>query len=141
MHPDINFEGNEHRELLGNNLDSSIPWSEDDRWWIHMPARQLLSLRSIGQKIIQAIQKDYTRILLVFVPLGLLADQLYWGDTMKFGFNCLALLALESMFISTAEWIWLFASQTVANVLTEMLPNVFPLLVGGSKCAERKLAD
>lgn len=141
MHPDINFEGNEHRELLGNNLDSSIPWSEDDRWWIHMPARQLLSLRSIGQKIIQAIQKDYTRILLVFVPLGLLADQLYWGDTMKFGFNCLALLALESMFISTAEWIWLFASQTVANILTEMLPNVFPLLVGGSKCAERKLAD
>lgn len=66
----------------------------------------------------------------MFVPLGLLADPLYWGDTMKLGFNCLALLALESMFISTAEWIWLFSSQTVANSLTEILPNVFPLLIG-----------
>ncbi|KAL4928881.1 uncharacterized protein BDV17DRAFT_263030 [Aspergillus undulatus] len=49
---------------------------------------------------------------------------------MKVGLNSIALLALESTFISTAELIWLFSSQTVGKFLTEMLPNVFPILIG-----------
>lgn len=139
MDQHINFEGNEHRPLLGSNLDGSVPWSEDDRWWIRIPVRQGLFLGGIGQRLIQSFKRDYTQALLIFVPIGLFADSPCVEDFWKFWLNCIALLALQSTFISTAESIWLFSSQTVANILTELLPNVFPILVGCPKPAKVKL--
>ncbi|OJJ58042.1 hypothetical protein ASPSYDRAFT_46028 [Aspergillus sydowii CBS 593.65] len=130
MDQNINFEGNEHRPLLGSNLDDSVPWSEDDRWWIRIPVRQWLFLGGIGQRLIHSFKRDYTHAFLIFVPIGLFTDSLCVENYWKLGLNCIALLALQSTFISTAESTWLFSSQTVANVLTEMLPNVFPILVG-----------
>lgn len=135
----INFEGNEHRPLLGNNLDGFVPWSEDDRWWIRIPVRQWLFLGGIGKRLIQSFKRDYTQALLIFAPIGLFADSLCVGNYWKLGLNCIVLLALESTFISTAESIWLFSSQTVANILTELLPNVFPILVGCPKYAKSRL--
>lgn len=139
MDQNINFEGNEHRPLLGSNLDDSVPWSEDDRWWIRIPVRQWLFLGGIGQRLIHSFKRDYTHAFLIFVPIGLFTDSLCVENYWKLGLNCIALLALQSKFISTAESTWLFSSQTVANVLTEMLPNVFPILVGCPRHAKVKL--
>jgi hypothetical protein len=125
----INFEGNECRPLLGTNLDCSIPWSEDDRWWFRIPAQQFLVLRRVGHGLVLSMQKDYAQLLLVFVPVGLAANSLGVGEEIKFLLNWIALLSLESTFISTAELTCLFARQTVSNALTEMVPNVFPILV------------
>jgi hypothetical protein len=65
----------------------------------------------------------------MFWPLALLASSQNWGVKSVFALNFVALLALETRFISTADWLWLFSGPTVANILTEVLPNIFPLLV------------
>lgn len=38
---ELNFEGNKHRPLLRENLDSLVLWSEDKHYWVHVPAREL----------------------------------------------------------------------------------------------------
>lgn len=126
---ELNFEGNEHRPLLGDNLSSSVPWSEDHRWWLRLPAQNLLTLQTIVRKLVLALWKDYTWALLIFLPLALLASSQNWGVESVFALNFLALLTLETRFISTAERLWLFSGSTVTNILTEVLPNIFPFLV------------
>ncbi|KAE8375568.1 hypothetical protein BDV26DRAFT_267713 [Aspergillus bertholletiae] len=121
---ELNFEGNEYRPLLGGDLSSSVPWSEDQRWWVRLPAQNVLALRTILRKL------DYTWALLIFWPLALLSNAQNWGIKSVFALNFLALLTLETRFISTAEWLWLFSGSTVTNLLTEVLPNIFPLLIG-----------
>ncbi|KAL3459323.1 hypothetical protein BJX64DRAFT_264941 [Aspergillus heterothallicus] len=43
----LNIEGNEQSQLQGSNLESSTWLSQDDRWWIRVPAQSALVLRRI----------------------------------------------------------------------------------------------
>lgn len=126
---EVNFEGNEQRALLGGNLNSSVPWAEDDRWWVRMPAQHTLYYLGIFRAMLYSIWNDKTLALLICVPFALLADPRTWGAKWTFAFNYMSLIALESRFISAAEWIWLFSSSTVSTILAEALPHVFHLMV------------
>ncbi|KAF3019098.1 exchanger [Penicillium rubens] len=127
---EVNFEGNEQRALLGGDLNSSVPWAEDDRWWVRIPAQHTLYYLEVFRTMLYSFWNDKTLALLICVPFALLADPPTWCAKWTFAFNYISLIALESRFISTAEWIWLFSSPTVSTVLTEALPHVFPLMVG-----------
>ncbi|KAJ6183886.1 hypothetical protein N7519_005187 [Penicillium mononematosum] len=127
---EINFQGNEQRPLLGENLNSSVPWAEDHRWWVRMPAQQIVLATTIFRNLLSTVWKDFTWALLISLPFALLGVPQGWVSGWVFALNYFALIALESRFISTAEWIWLFSDSTMTTIVAEALPHTFPLMVG-----------
>ncbi|KAJ3086336.1 hypothetical protein HK102_013253 [Quaeritorhiza haematococci] len=67
--------------------------------------------------------------LLVFIPLGIMAGALDWGDTYNFGFNFLALVPLAKLLGFATEELALRTSQTIGGLLNATFGNMVELIV------------
>ena len=125
------YEGNELRRLHGDGLDSSVPLWQDDRWWIRWPGRFLRDSFFILRKMHAGMGIAW--VFLVFLPFALRSRQADWGPKAAFAMNILTLPGLEALLNFSAELMGLSARKLFTNILNQVLPNVFPLIVSTSR--------
>ncbi|KAJ3278947.1 hypothetical protein HK104_001901, partial [Borealophlyctis nickersoniae] len=73
---------------------------------------------------------NWINVLLVFVPLGVLAGLLNWGEVMIFTFNFFALLPMAKLLGLATEELALRTNQTIGGLLNATFGNLVELIVG-----------
>ncbi|CEH13548.1 calcium proton exchanger [Ceraceosorus bombacis] len=76
------------------------------------------------------IFSSWLNILLVFVPLGFLAEKLHWGAATIFTLNFLAIVPLAKLLGDATEQASLKLGQTLGGLLNATFGNAVELIVG-----------
>ena len=123
----MTYEGNELRQLRGDGLDRSVPPWQDDRWWIRLPARMIHGCPIILRKMHAGMGIGW--IFLAFLPFALRSRLAGWESKRVFAMNLLTLPGLEALLNFSTELMGLSSRKLFTDVLNQILPNVFPLIV------------
>lgn len=73
---------------------------------------------------------SYINALLVFVPLGVLAEKLHWSALARFSLNFLAIVPLAKLLGDATEQVSLQLGDTLGGLLNATFGNAVELLVG-----------
>jgi len=76
------------------------------------------------------LTSSWLNVLLVFVPLGFLAEKLHWGAAAVFGINFLAIVPLAKLLGDATEQASLKLGQTLGGLLNATFGNAVELIVG-----------
>lgn len=134
------LDGNELRRLRGEDAQDKIPLWLDDRPWIRVPAsfvHTIWTTFSSGSKVARLFDRlrwlfggSFFNALLVFLPLAIVSNTQGWSDSSIFALNLIVLLPLENLLNSVAENIVLPLGEAAGELLSLIMPHVFPILVG-----------
>jgi Ca2+:H+ antiporter len=72
---------------------------------------------------------SWANILLVFVPLGIIADALDWSDAATFILNFLAIFALASVLSFATDQLSARVGQTIGGLVNATFGNAVELIV------------
>ncbi|KAJ3372064.1 hypothetical protein GGF31_002326 [Allomyces arbusculus] len=84
---------------------------------------------TLAESVRATIKLSYLNVLLVFVPLGILADSLGWGPIWTFWLNFLAIVPLAKLLGFATEELALHTSQTVGGLLNATFGNAVEVIV------------
>jgi Ca2+:H+ antiporter len=73
--------------------------------------------------------KNWGRLMLVFVPFGVLAPILGWGDTAVFVLNCLAVIPLADVLCRATDDVAGFMGETLGALLNITMGNATELVI------------
>lgn len=73
--------------------------------------------------------ENYVNVLLVFVPLGILAELLHWSAVARFTLNFLAIIPLASLLSFATEELALQVGQSLGGLLNASFGNAVELIV------------
>ncbi|KAL6809540.1 hypothetical protein V8C40DRAFT_259219 [Trichoderma camerunense] len=138
---DTDQQGNEVRQITGQNLNSSIPLHQRDERWLRWPASVLhviqVKLTPRGRKAGRRTKRerilrqfwewvigDIFHLLLIFVPLALASGAQKWSQKSTFSLGILALAGLESVSASSIEQLCLPLSGLREQLCAEAISNV-----------------
>ncbi|KAI9026700.1 Sodium/calcium exchanger protein-domain-containing protein [Hyaloraphidium curvatum] len=92
--------------------------------------REDTELPPLGQQLYEVATNTWINALLVFVPLGLLAEWLHWGDVAVFTLNFFAIVPLAKLLGFATEEIALRTSQAIGGLLNATFGNAVELIIG-----------
>jgi len=81
-------------------------------------------------EIIEFVKSSQTSPLLIFLPIGFIADFFEWSATSVFILNLLAVIPLATLLSSATEQLSEFTGQTVGALLNATFGNAVELIVG-----------
>jgi len=87
-------------------------------------------LPPLGTQLKNIILGSWLNLLLVFIPLGILAETLHWGDTAIFFLNFLAVIPLAKLLGLATEELALRTGQTIGGLLNATFGNAVELIIG-----------
>lgn len=73
--------------------------------------------------------QNYVNVLLIFVPLGVIADKLHWSPVARFTLNFLAIIPLASLLSFATEELALKIGETLGGLLNASFGNAVELIV------------
>eukprot|EP00920_Eleutheroschizon_duboscqi_P011192 GHVT01026221.1.p1 GENE.GHVT01026221.1~~GHVT01026221.1.p1 ORF type:complete len:474 (+),score=109.88 GHVT01026221.1:514-1935(+) len=76
-----------------------------------------------------SILVTWTNLLLVFIPLGLLAQTMAWGPLARFGFNFVALLPLAAILGAATEELALHTGEIFGGLLNATFGNAVEVII------------
>jgi Ca2+:H+ antiporter len=95
---------------------------EDDRAWVAVP-------KKIAHITWMTLASNYTNVLLVFVPLGIIAGALGWNPTAVFVLNFLAIVPLAALLSFATEELSAKLGQTIGGLMNATFGNAVELIV------------
>lgn len=143
---DTDQQGNEVRQLTGQNLNSSIPLHQRDERWLRWPASvahfiqvkltprgrkagQRTKQERISRQFWEWVIGDMFHLLLIFVPLAITSGVQRWSQKSTFSLGILALAGLESVSASSIEQLCLPLSGLPEQLCAEAISNVITTAV------------
>ncbi|KAJ3365489.1 hypothetical protein GGF32_009347 [Allomyces javanicus] len=84
---------------------------------------------SLAESVRATIKLSYLNVLLVFVPLGMLADYFEWGPIWTFWLNFLAIVPLAKLLGFATEELALHTSETMGGLLNATFGNAVEVIV------------
>ncbi|KAI9931768.1 hypothetical protein ASPWEDRAFT_37353 [Aspergillus wentii DTO 134E9] len=119
-------EPNETESLLGNGSRSTSQHRhmsyKNERHWTHWPLH-------VAHLTWYTLARDYTNVLLVFVPLGIIAGALGWDSTAIFTLNFFAIIPLASMLSFATEELAATMGQALGGLMNATFGNAVELIV------------
>lgn len=81
------------------------------------------------ERLVRYSAKNWSTILLVFVPAGVLAPRLGWSDSIVFVLNCLAVLALTDWLCEATDAVSSHLGDTAGALLNVTMGNATELVI------------
>lgn len=75
------------------------------------------------------ICSSYLNLLLLFLPLGVVAEMKDWSDGLVFGLNCIAILPLAKLLGDATEQVAAHTNDTIGGLLNATFGNATELIV------------